>query len=139
MKLKPKTNVNLMIQACNAFVLKSGSYDQKAAPICRVLSHRNESLLKTPKSPIITTNPSQNRSGSVCAWSSALWNTCDNSNSALFCFGKHKSGMEVQHVNGIKLQQVLLKLSDSGPFGYRLAGKREKSECAVVCWGLNGR
>lgn len=33
MKLKPKTNVNLMIQACNAFVLKSGSYDQKAAPI----------------------------------------------------------------------------------------------------------
>lgn len=72
MKLKPKTNVNLMIQACNAFVLKSGSYDQKAAPICRVLSHRNESLLKTPKSPIITTNQSQNRSGSVCAWSSAL-------------------------------------------------------------------
>lgn len=49
MKLKPKTNVNLMIQACNAFVLKNGSYDQKAAPICSVVTQEWELAENTKK------------------------------------------------------------------------------------------
>ena len=132
--------------AWDTFVPVRGRGDEEAAPTRTALSKgfSARARWKHQKPHYRNKIRSSGAEAGRSAAHSALPNTCDNGNSVLFCFSEHKSGMEVQHANGMKShQQVLRKLSDSNPFGYQLAGKsrkgRKRRKSAVVCCGPNGR